>query len=130
MKRTHVLVAALATGLMFTAVPASATARQADEKAVFSLTRLSGPKVGKLTVGYAVVAVDDLRDAATVEKATKVVNVRLPFRKSLKVKPGTCAIMAVAGGRKGTRLRLNVTVDGAVESSKQGKAPNNFYCNV
>ncbi|MGN9846943.1 hypothetical protein ACTMTI_53540 [Nonomuraea sp. H19] len=124
------LVAALATGLMLTAAPASAAAHQADEKAVFSLTHLSGPKVGKVVVGYAVVAVKDLSDTATMEEATKAVNARLPFRKSFKVKPGTCAIMAVAGGKKGTKLRLSVTVDGAVRTSKRGKAPTNVYCNV
>lgn len=130
MKRTQVLVATLATGLMFTAVPAAAMAERVDDRAVFALTQLSGPKVGKLVVGYAVVSAKDLEDTATVEKATKAVKARVPFRKSFRVKQDTCAIVAVAEGRKGARLRLSVTVGGAVVSAKKGKAPYDVYCNV
>ncbi|GAA3066748.1 hypothetical protein [Streptosporangium carneum] len=130
MKRTYALAATLAAGLMFTTVPASAAAHRADERAVFTLSQLSGPRVGKLFVGYAVVAVKDLGNTEKVKRATKAVSVRLPFSKGFRVKPDACAIVAVAEGRKGARLRLNVVVGGAVQSSERGKAPNGVYCNV
>ncbi|MFC4117019.1 hypothetical protein [Nonomuraea zeae] len=130
MTRKHVLVATLAAGLMFTTVPASATAYQANEKAAFTLSQTSGPKGGKLVVGYAVVWAKDLENTALVEKKTKAVHTRLPFKKSFTVKQDTCVIVAVAEGKKGVRLRLNVTVDGAAVSSKRGKAPYYVHCNV
>jgi hypothetical protein len=130
MMRTQVLAATLATGLMFTTAPAAAAAYQADDKAVFTLSQISGPRMGKLVVGYAIVAVEDLEDAALVEQRTKAVRSRLPFRKTFRVKQGTCAIVAVAEGKKGARLRLKVSVDGAVVSNTRGKAPYYVHCNA
>ncbi|MEV0592024.1 hypothetical protein [Nonomuraea cavernae] len=119
----------LAAAVMVTAVPASAATHQAEKKAVFSLTRLSGPKVGKIFTGQAVVKVKDLDNGAKVERATKVVTVRLPYSKTFKVKRGTCAIVAVGEGVRGAKLRLKVTVGGVVQTSQKAKAPSGVYCN-
>lgn len=130
MNRTYVVGAALAACLMSVSAPASAAANLADQRGVFTLTQISGPKVGKLVVGYAVVAVDDLQDTALVGRVTKAMQARLPFKKSFKLKRDTCAIMAVAKGKKGVRLRLTVTANGSLITSKRGQAPYYVHCYV
>lgn len=131
MKFRVLLAASVVAGLAFTALPASAaTEQQAGKKVSFVLTQLSGPKVGKLEVYYAVVPVEDLEDAAAIQAASKLARARLPYKKAFTLKKGTCALMAVAEGARGVKLRLDVTVGRKVERRQKGKAPNNASCNV